>query len=110
MKKVIILIVLVAMLPTIAEGQTRTRLTPGEINALETLYDNNLIEPIYGGWLINPDVWRYYSFQERKNFTERLAIYSIYHAKGHNTKLVVFYNMATRRKIAQWYGRDYIEF
>lgn len=93
--------------------QVRTTLTQEEIDAIDVLYEAGLVKVRGDGWEINPDLWNTYNFTERKNLTEKLAIRFKQLARKNNmavSDLIMFYNMATKKKIAKWYKNEYKEF
>ncbi|GEM_PF-4559625 len=57
------------------DAQSRTTLSQEEKDAINTLFKMNYIEVATDGWEINPDLWNMYSFNQRKNFTEKLSVY-----------------------------------
>jgi len=94
-------------------AQTRATLTQEEIDAIDVLYESNLIIVRGDGWEINPDLWSVYNFTQRKNLTEKLAIRFKQLARQNNMAvpdIIMFYNMATKKKIARWYKSEYKEF
>ena len=93
-------------------AQTRTTLTQKERNAIEELYRQGYIGVEPGGFSIDPDLWKGMSYQQRKNFTEKLSIYyKNYTEVGKEMSgFCYFYNMATKKKIARWYKTEYKEY
>ena len=94
-------------------AQKRTTLNQEEIDAIDVLYESGLIKVRGDGWEINPDLWNAYNFTQRKNLTEKLAVRFKQLAKQNNMavlNLIMFYNMATKKKIARWYKTEYKEF
>ena len=94
------------------DAQSRTTLTKEEISAINKLYEMHYIGVEADGWDIDPDLWNSYSFQQRKNFTEKLSIYyKNYTEIGKKMSgFCYFYNMATKKKIARWYNNEYREY
>lgn len=87
-----------------AEAQTRTTLTQEEKDAINVLFQQELIGISNGGdgWTIDPDIWNGMTFQKRKGFTEKLPIYYKNYTEGGKkmSGFCYFYNMATNKKIS----------
>ena len=94
------------------EAQSRKTLTEEEIKGINTLFELNYIGVKNDGWNINPDLWNSFDFTQRKTFTEKLSVYyKNYTDIGKKMSgFCYFYNMATKKKIAEWYKNEYREF